>query len=400
MYDLIIQGGRVVSPADGLDTCTDIGIKDGRIAAIGSLAGKAYDAPPNVVDARGKVVTAGFIDFHVHGFAYFTDYGTYPDDVGVKSGVTTVVDQGSAGYLTFPAFKKFMVDESRTQVFSFLNIGAVGTIKGSMLPALHSPATVDVAQVVHTVEQYPEIIRGIKTHAEMGGVALWGFEVLALAKQASREAKVPCYVHTGKLIPAPSTAWPDPDTVMPQAVTFLDPGDILTHCFTGHPGGILHSQGFVHPAVREALAAGVLLDVGYGEHFSFRVAETVLNQGVRPHIVSSDVHALFNRPHSLQATYGLAQAMSHLMALGFSLTELVEMVTNRPAAILRIDDRVGHIRIGYDADLTIFSITEGEYTFRDRWGDVRSGTRLIRPEAVVRQGHASSIESLAMESMV
>lgn len=384
MVDLVIRGARVLSPANGLDVVTDVSVTGTQIDDVGPF--EPGKTAREEIDGRGYLLSPGFIDFHVHGFAYFTDYGTYPDDVGVRSGVTTVVDQGSAGYLTFPAFHEFMVKHSATRVLSYLNIGAVGTIKGSMLPALHGPDTVDVGAVVELIAKYPQIIKGIKTHAEMGGVARWGFRVLQKAKEAAKRAGVPCYVHTGQLIPAEGFQLPDPDTILPQALEYLEPGDILTHCFTGHPGGIVKTTGEVHEAVRHATQNGVYLDVGYGEHFSFDIAQKVLDQGVMPYLVSSDVHALFNRPHSLQATYGLFSALSHLMALGIPLNDLIAMVTDHPAKILGLDQELGRIEPGYQADLTLFRLESGSFTFRDRFGvSVSAQTRLV-PELTIRQG--------------
>ncbi len=384
MVDLAIRGARVLSPANGIDMVTDVSIIGTRIHHVGPLA--QGQTAREEIDGKGYILSPGFIDFHVHGFAYFTDYGTYPDDVGVHSGVTTVVDQGSAGYLTFPAFHEFMVKHSATRVLSYLNIGAVGTIKGSMLPALHGPKTVDVGAVVDTIAKYPHIIKGIKTHAEMGGVARWGFRVLEKAKEAAKQAGVPCYVHTGRLIPCEGFSLPDADSIVPQALEYLEPGDILTHCFTGHPGGIVKITGEVHHTVRQAMADGLLLDVGYGEHFSFDIARKVLDQGIMPYLVSSDVHALFNKPHSLQATYGLFSALSHLLALGIPLNDLIAMVTDHPAKILGLDEELGRIEAGYQADLILFGLESGSFLFQDRFGVSVPASLRLEPKLTIRHG--------------
>lgn len=383
MYDLIIKGGRLFSPGDGLDETGDVAVDNGKIVAIGR---RIDSDATEIVDARGCYVSPGFIDMHVHGYAYNTDYGTFPDQVGVEVGVTTVVDQGSCGALTFPGFKHFMVNTSVTRVLSFINIGAVGTIKGSMLPPLHCPQAIEEDLTIKTIEDNRDIIKGIKTHAEMGGYSRWGLEVLRIAKKVSRMTEVPCYVHTGKLFPADEGRLPHPDVVIPEAVQMLDKHDILTHCFTGHPGGIVRTDGRVHPEVLEALERGVLLDVGYGEHFSFEVAERVLDQGVRPHILSSDVHAPFNDPHSLKITFGLNGAMSRMLTLGFELAEVVEMVTNRPAEILKMSDRIGHLVVGCDADLTLFQVENGSYEFSDPWGNVRRGNQRVQSTVCIKSG--------------
>lgn len=62
-YDIVIANGRVMDPETSLDTTRNVGVKDGRIAAISD---KALTAP-RMIDAKGLVVTAGFIDLHQHG---------------------------------------------------------------------------------------------------------------------------------------------------------------------------------------------------------------------------------------------------------------------------------------------------------------------------------------------
>jgi len=62
MIDVLIKGGRVIDPANGIDEISDVLIEDGRIAAIGTNAGKAK----TTIDAKGLVVCPGLIDMHVH----------------------------------------------------------------------------------------------------------------------------------------------------------------------------------------------------------------------------------------------------------------------------------------------------------------------------------------------
>ncbi|HEY7065383.1 MAG TPA: amidohydrolase/deacetylase family metallohydrolase [Chloroflexota bacterium] len=384
MYDLIIRGGRVFDPGAEFDSAGDVAVADGRIAAVGpALAAEARET----LRADGLWVLPGLIDLHVHAFEYATDYGVPPDAVGVRSGVTTIVDQGSAGPLNLPAFRKFIAEPAATETLLFLNISAVGTAKGSMLPALHGPDSVELDATIRAIADNRDLVRGIKTHAEMGGMARWGTDVLALARQAADATGVPLYVHTGQLIDPGDRPLPPPESVLPRALPYLRPGDVLAHCFTKEAGGVVGADGTVLPEVREAVAAGVRLDVAHGAHFSFAAAEQALAAGIRPYLVSSDVHADFSRPHSRTAYYGLTQTMSKLLALGLSLAEVVAMATSHPAAVLGEADRLGSLRPGYQADLTLIAVEEGEHVFKDMAGATRLGRLRLVPRLALKAGH-------------
>ncbi|MBI2457615.1 MAG: dihydroorotase [candidate division NC10 bacterium] len=64
---ILIEGGRVIDPANKVDAVLDLWIEDGRIAALGPQPPVRNAPPPDrVLDARGKVVCPGFVDLHVH----------------------------------------------------------------------------------------------------------------------------------------------------------------------------------------------------------------------------------------------------------------------------------------------------------------------------------------------
>src|SRR5262245_30717201 len=127
-FDLVITGGRVIAPGDDLDGLLDIGIRDGKIAEIASPISGPAD---RTVDVRGAIVTPGLIDLHTH-----VDYGLRtpginargadPDIVGVRSGVTTVVDAGTTGPYNFGGFARYVIGNARTRVLAFLHAGKGG----------------------------------------------------------------------------------------------------------------------------------------------------------------------------------------------------------------------------------------------------------------------------------
>jgi len=89
-FDLIVRGGRVIDPAHAIDGVHDVAVKDGTIAQVAPrIAGTAA----RTVNAGNQLVIPGMIDTHAHIYQHVTgDFGMNPDEVGVRSGVTAVVD--------------------------------------------------------------------------------------------------------------------------------------------------------------------------------------------------------------------------------------------------------------------------------------------------------------------
>jgi len=284
-YDLVVKGGRVIDPANGTD---GIGIKRGRLAVV---APELDPGPTKVVDATGLIVTPGLVDTHAHVYQYVSgDFGLNPDLVGVRSGVTTVVDQGGSSALTFDGFRKFIVETAKTRVYAFISAYLAGGLLGHRYVDLYGPTGINVKAVVKAARDNPDLVRGIKAHAEPGGYSRWGMASLKLAKEASRELQLPVYVHLGTLWPVLQRATVDATKIIDEVVPLLDPGDILAHPFTKFPSGFVAADGSIHPLVHEALARGVRIDVGRGGHFSFTTAKRVVDAGILPFTLGADLH--------------------------------------------------------------------------------------------------------------
>jgi dihydroorotase len=131
-YNIVIKGGHVIDPKNNINEVLDIAVKDGKIALIAKNINEKEAV--QVVDARGLYVTPGLIDIHVHVFHGTRMNQQYmngpnalpPDGFTFRVGVTTVVDAGSAGWRTFPDFKRQTIDVSQTRVLAFLNIVGEG----------------------------------------------------------------------------------------------------------------------------------------------------------------------------------------------------------------------------------------------------------------------------------
>ena len=400
-FDIVIKGGRVLDPASGLDGVRDIGIRQGRIAAVEESVSPGAARP---IDAFGLLVLPGMIDTHAHVYEHVSGrFGLNPDLVGVRSGVTTLVDQGGPGCMTFPGFRKFIVEPAQSRVLAFISIYTVGGLEGHYYPYLYGPGGIDTDACVRAAEANADIVKGIKAHAEIGGISRWGLDTLKLAKQASRAASLPLYIHLGQLWPPEGDADIDMDAMMPEIVALLDEGDILAHPFTRHPGGFVNSAGKVHPIVHEALARGVRVDIGHGSHFGFDMARRVLEAGIIPFTLGADMHGYNTRVPAASGTpeehpddemhlfaeqnqFSLCHAMTELIALGVALEDVVPMVTSHGAAMIGMEDELGSLAPGMPADISVLHDENGEWDLQDNSGAVVTTQRRLTPAFCIRAG--------------
>ncbi|MGQ4273753.1 amidohydrolase/deacetylase family metallohydrolase [Terrihabitans sp. B22-R8] len=410
-YDTLLRGGRVICPASGIDGIKDVAIRDGRIAAVEDTI--IPTSATDVIDVTGKLVLPGMIDTHGHIYQYVTGrFGLNPDMVGVRSGVTTVVDQGGPSCMTLPGFRHYIAEKADTRVYAFLSAYLVGGLEGHFYPNLYSPEGVDVDATVKSATENKDLVRGIKGHAEIGGFARWGIKVMEMAAQISRRSQLPLYVHFGQLwgLPESGANGEDANTIMERVIPLLQPGDILAHPFTRHPGGFINEQGEVHHIIKAAMDAGLRVDVGHGSHFSYRVARASLPAGVIPYTLGADMHGYNtevpqpagtpdehhddeNHPFLGQARFSLTQAMTSMMALGIPLEDVVPMVTKNPAEMLGLSDRIGALKPGYAADVSVLHDDRGRFLLRDNEDTQVISDRLLRPAFCLRAGKRFDADS-------
>ncbi len=191
VYDRLILGGHVMDPESKLDAVRNIGIRDGRIAAITTQAISGSDT----IDARGLVVAPGFIDLHAHGQTPET-YRFYSLD-----GVTTALEL-ELGTSDVAAWYRERSAGER------INYGvSIGHIKVRM-SVMRDPGTWmpvgDGAYRAASPAQIGEIAKGIETGLNEGAVDIGaGFpytpaatrdELLAVFTVAAK-TKTPVHVH-------------------------------------------------------------------------------------------------------------------------------------------------------------------------------------------------------------
>ena len=399
-YDTILRGGTVIDPATGRNGRFDVGILAGRIGAIEPSLVPAGAA--QVVDVAGKLVIAGMIDTHAHVYEHVTGkFGLNADMVGVRSASTTLIDQGGPSCMTIRGFRHFVAEPASSRVLAFISNYLVGGLEGHYYPELYGPGGVNVDHTVRAIDENRDLVKGVKSHAEIGGASRWGLEVVKLGQRIAREADVPLYIHLGQLWPTAGHAVIDADDYVRELVPLMGEGDVLAHPFTRHPGGFVSGEtGEVHPVIREALERGVVVDVGHGSHFSFDMARRALDAGVRPFTLGADMHGYNVRlpqpgmsegerttnPFAGVAPFNLTIAMTELLALGLGLEEVVATVTANAAKLIRMEDELGSLDVGREADVSVLEVLKGRFVLSDNSGAEVVTDTLIRPDFCLRDG--------------
>lgn len=375
-YDLLLKGGHLIDAKNSINGAMDIAIADGKIAEVARVIdpGKA----DKVIDISGLYVTPGLLDMHVHVFmghepgAYIADGATsvMPDGFTFRSGVTTVVDAGSAGWRNFEQFKEQTIDQSGTRVLALLNI--VGTGMRSRYQE-QDVSDMNPEMTAYMITRlYPDIIVGIKS------AHYWGdFTQVDKAVEAGRLAGVPVMVDFGEHDP--------PNSLESLFLEHLRPGDMFTHTFSYGPTQretIVDENDKVKPFVFEAVDRGIVFDVGHGGGaFSWRQAVPALKQGFRPTVISTDLHT-----QSMNAGMkDMCNVLSKFMAIGMTLEEVITRATWVPAQVI---DRpqLGHLSVGAEADIAVFSLREGDFGYVDVRRERVNGKQKLEAELTIRAG--------------
>ncbi|MCH8351632.1 MAG: amidohydrolase/deacetylase family metallohydrolase [Chloroflexi bacterium] len=372
MYDLLIKGGTVIDPSQSLNGPNDLAVQDGLIARI--APGIASEEATRVVDVRGKMVVPGLIDLHTHVYDGVNGNGVEADLGGVRSGVTTMVDAGSAGCDTFGGFPRHIIPDNATEIICFLHICRTGL---ATTPDIFSPSSIDLDKTIQVASENRHIIAGIKARMVSPALEIMGMEMPRLAKRAATEAGIKLMVHIGD-----TEKRYDPNVIR-QLLPILEQGDIVTHLFTANPGGVLDGEGKVVPEAMEAKDRGVWLDTAHGRmNFSFDVGERVVDQGLVPHCISTDL----TLPGRARTVHSMTEMMTRFLTMGFTLEQVITMSTLNPAMAVGVDDRLGTLAVGRQADISVLDMEEGDWVLYDVVGGTRRTDKAVVPVLTVKKG--------------
>lgn len=372
MKSILIKNGLLVSPINGYERVQkDILIRDGKIAAIDEAI-KPLDTD-YTADAKGCIVTPGFIDIHTHCYPD-TFLGLEPDMLGIERGSTAILDAGSSGSDNYEDFHTRYIERSKTKVFTLLNISKEGLVHGKELDA---PEKINIPAIKKIVEKYNDNIVGLKARASASVVGEMGLVPIELAAKTAKELKKPLMVHVGNYPPA-----------LTDVLALLGKNDIVTHAYHGKRGGILTEQGDIIQEAIDARNRGVLFDVGHGvASFSFRVFEKALSKGFDSDMISTDLH----RENYEGPVYNLAAVASKIIGCGNTLEDTVNKCTSVPAKHFGLKG-LGELAIGFTGDINIMEFAPCNEIVADSIGNTMTLTRkLILKKTIYSRGDQSEI---------
>jgi dihydroorotase len=392
VYDLLIKGGHVLDPGQGLDGHMDIGISGGRIAAIAPSIPSEEARKTVEVHGGNRYVVPGLIDLHTHVAYGATTPGVgmgcvEPDVGGVGSGVTTLVDAGSVGIANVGVFGAHLLPKAKTRVICFVNVGTYAHTTPSAAD-VNRLEEIDRKAIASCIEANPGMIGGFKLRMVGPVVQERGEDVARLSKDIANEHHLPLMVHIGDGRAPDKQRASELTRLMLKTFTA---GDILTHLCTPHPGGVMDPSDAARqtvPELEEARSRGVVIDSALGRgNFGYEVARRQAEMGVHPDTTSSDLTG-----GGRKLGVGLLDSMAKFMSLGYSLADVVRMTTSSAAKGIGMADRLGAIAVGREADLSIFDVVEGKWKFTDTVQQAFTGTKALVPVQTIRAGELYSPE--------
>jgi len=375
VYDILIKNGHVIDAKNNLNKIIDIAIVDNKIALIQKNI--SINSALIIIDANGLYVSPGLIDIHSHNF-HGTEPNNYlsnsfdalpPDGFSFRSGVTTIVDVGGAGWRNFKTFKEQIIDRSKTRVLSFLNIIGSGMKGGAVEQNL---SDMEPSKTAETVNKFPNEIVGIKL-AHFNG---YNWIPVDRVVEAGRLANVPVMIDFGGS---------DPELPLDKLLLEkLRPGDIFTHAYAHVKGRtpIVDKNGKLREYVVEAQQKGIIFDVGHGGgSFLFEQAIPAVKQGLKPNSISTDLHT-----GSMNGGMkNIINVMSKFLNMGIEIEEIIKLTTWNPAKYIKRTD-LGHLSLGAEADITLLNLREGNFGFIDTQGKRMKGNNILECELTIKAG--------------
>src|SRR3954466_4400302 len=371
LYDLLIQGGRVIDPASRLSAVRDVAIAGGRIARV------AENIPPaqarQVYGAAGKVVTPGLIDMHTHVYRYGINLSVDSDIVGFQNGVTTVLDCGSTGAASFLGLRRYVMEGAQTRIYALLNISSIGLIVTNEIYL--DPAMINTRAAINTIANNRDRLLGVKVringrHSDLAH----DIDVLKAAREVTDATGTKIMMH-----------W----TTEPELLNILKAGDILAHPFnppSERDSNLFGADGKqsdeVLPQILALKDRGIVTDGQLTTtHHSWVVSEKAAAQGWWPDVISTDIS---RTPDGQPAS--VLVPMSEFLHLGMPLEQVIAGVTTTPARAMNAPEKIGTLEPGVTADVAILELEQGSFDYNDGTRQMRTLKQRFVAAATIKGG--------------
>ena len=371
VFDLVLKNGHVIDPKNGIDEARDVGITGGKIAAVD--VDLPVEGAGKVVDVGGLYITPGLVDIHIHAYAtaghpdtWAGDNSILPDGFSFRTGVTTLVDTGSAGWRNFADFRYRVIDRCKTRLFALVNIAGTGM---TGIEHEQNPYDMDSDRTAAVARENEDVVIGIKTAHYIGPEWISVDRTLEAAEKAATRVMI-------------DFGFFKKERPYYQLLTErLRRGDISTHVFRG-PTPWFDAEGKVLPYLHQAREKGVILDVGHGAgSFCFRNAVPAIAQGFYPDSISTDLHVKCMNEGMLD----MATTMSKFLVMGMPLSEVIRTSTINPAQEIGHPE-LGHLSVGAVADVAVLDLQDGSFGYADSFGGRLVGDKRLICELTVKDG--------------
>ena len=372
-HEVLLRQGRVIDPSQGLDQVRDVRFLNGVVAEIGLNLTAGVDA--DVRNVTGMIVTPGLIDLHTHVYWGGTSIGVDPIALARQSSTATLVDAGTSGAGNLLGFRKHVIEPSAPlRILPLLNISFPGIFAFSRTVRMgecEDLRLLDMNSCISVAREHADLVVGIKVRVGRGSSGTRGVAPLDMAIEVAEVLGLPVMAHIDYIPPTRT-----------EVLSRLRKGDILTHCFKPPPNAPTTPDGAVRGEVQDALARGVIFDIGHGGgSCSFATSRAMLKAGIQPDVISSDVHLLSADGPAIDLLHTLAK----FHVLGMSLYDVIACATLNAARAIR-RPALGTLKPGIGADASIFKVLDQPTLYKDAAGESLLGNIRFEAHGLVLAG--------------
>ncbi|MEO6906553.1 MAG: amidohydrolase/deacetylase family metallohydrolase [Abditibacteriaceae bacterium] len=374
----LIRNGLVIDGSGVAGAVADVRTKDNLIVEIGQNLAAQRETE---IDAKGLIVCPGLIDLHAH---VYDGTGIWAIDVnacGLKTGVTTLLDTGTAGSLNYQTFEKYVMPVAREEIYALLNISMLGCLQGHpdappVMGELADVRHIDAKAAIDCIQAHPKHLIGVKARLSASLSDHKKENEDKALKEALKAAE-----KTGTLLMIHHAVSNIP---VQELLEKLRPGDIYTHLFHPHVDHAFEKNGKPLKVLLEAQARGVICDVGHGAGaFGWNVAEAACREyDFWPNTISTDIH-FYNLDGPV---WDMATTLSKFLYLGMPLEKVLCAATQNPAKAMGMADRIGTLHAGMQADIALLQLEEGQFELDDVIGEKRTSSQRLVAKGTLKNG--------------